>query len=112
VVRNIWRLYGGWYDGNPANLKPARDVDLAREMSTLAGGADVLAARTESLAGDGNFRLACHLVEMATLADPDSTLIHGIRSAIYKARVKAETSLMATGIYRAAHLDSNDRLPS
>ncbi|MDH3642055.1 MAG: MBL fold metallo-hydrolase, partial [Gammaproteobacteria bacterium] len=23
VVRNIWRMYGGWYDGNPANLKPA-----------------------------------------------------------------------------------------
>ena len=23
VVRNIWRLYGGWYDGNPAHLKPA-----------------------------------------------------------------------------------------
>ena len=22
VVRNIWRLYGGWYDGNPAHLKP------------------------------------------------------------------------------------------
>ena len=23
VVRNLWRLYGGWYDGNPAHLKPA-----------------------------------------------------------------------------------------
>ena len=27
VVRNIWRMYGGWYDGNPANLKPAHDAD-------------------------------------------------------------------------------------
>lgn len=23
VVRNLWRLWGGWYDQNPANLKPA-----------------------------------------------------------------------------------------
>ena len=23
IVRNVWRLYGGWYDGNPAHLKPA-----------------------------------------------------------------------------------------
>jgi alkyl sulfatase BDS1-like metallo-beta-lactamase superfamily hydrolase len=23
VVRNIWHLYGGWFDGNPAHLKPA-----------------------------------------------------------------------------------------
>ncbi len=22
VVRNIWRLYGGWWDGDPAHLKP------------------------------------------------------------------------------------------
>ena len=25
VVRNVWRLYGGWYDGNPAHLKPPRE---------------------------------------------------------------------------------------
>jgi len=50
VVRNIWRLYGGWYDGNPANLKPAREVELAREMATLVGGAEVLARRGEELA--------------------------------------------------------------
>ncbi|MFM7064250.1 MAG: MBL fold metallo-hydrolase, partial [Actinomycetes bacterium] len=50
VVRNLWRLYGGWYDGNPANLKPAREVDLACEVAALAGGADVLAARAEQLA--------------------------------------------------------------
>ena len=29
VVRNIWRLYGGWYDGNPANLKPAPEAAVA-----------------------------------------------------------------------------------
>ena len=30
VVRNIWRLYGGWWDGNPAP-KPAPDAALAAE---------------------------------------------------------------------------------
>ena len=23
VVRILWRLYGGWYDGDPSHLKPA-----------------------------------------------------------------------------------------
>ena len=23
LIRNIWRLYGGWWDGDPAHLKPA-----------------------------------------------------------------------------------------
>ena len=110
VVRNIWRLYGGWYDGNPANLKPARDADLAREMADLAGGASVLAARATALTADGDLRLACHLIEMAHLADPDDPTIQGIRAEVYEARRRTETSFMATGIYRAAALDSRDRL--
>ena len=39
VVRNLWRLYGGWYDGNPARLKPPTDAAIAAEMASLAGGA-------------------------------------------------------------------------
>ena len=30
IVRNVWRLYGGWYDGNPARLKPPRDAVARR----------------------------------------------------------------------------------
>ena len=36
VVRNTWRLYGGWYDGNPANLKPARTSALFSAVSVKA----------------------------------------------------------------------------
>jgi alkyl sulfatase BDS1-like metallo-beta-lactamase superfamily hydrolase len=72
VVRNIWRLYGGWYDGNPANLKPAADVGLACETAALAGGAEVLAARAEALAEEGDLRLASHFAEMAVMAEPES----------------------------------------
>ncbi|MGB1191117.1 MAG: alkyl sulfatase dimerization domain-containing protein, partial [Pseudomonadales bacterium] len=39
VIRNIWRMYGGWYDGNPAHLKPAPEKTLALELAQLAGGA-------------------------------------------------------------------------
>jgi alkyl sulfatase BDS1-like metallo-beta-lactamase superfamily hydrolase len=108
VVRNIWRLYGGWYDGNPAHLKPAREMELAREMAALAGGADVLARRGDALAAAGELRLACHLVEMAALAEPESKIIHGIRAAVYEQRRRSETSMMATGIYRAAAHDSSN----
>ncbi len=108
VVRNLWRLYGGWYDGNPAHLKPAPEAELAGEIAALAGGADVLTARAEALAGDGNLRLACHLIEAAVLAEPANKRIHQARAAIYQARRAAESSFMATGIYRAAMLDSQE----
>ena len=32
VVRNIWRLYGGWYDGYPENRKPAPAPAFALEV--------------------------------------------------------------------------------
>ena len=56
IVRNLWRLYGGWYDGNPSHLKPARDAALASELAGLAGGADVLARRAVELAATGERR--------------------------------------------------------
>ena len=37
VVRNLWRMYGGWYDGNPANLKPAPERALAAELADTRG---------------------------------------------------------------------------
>ncbi|MGH2685020.1 MAG: MBL fold metallo-hydrolase, partial [Actinomycetota bacterium] len=43
VVRNVWRLYGGWWDGNPARLKPPPDAAVAGEVAALAGGALPLA---------------------------------------------------------------------
>jgi alkyl sulfatase BDS1-like metallo-beta-lactamase superfamily hydrolase len=106
VVRNIWRMYGGWYDGNPANLKPAADAALAGELAELAGGAAKLAARAEALAAAGELRLACHLVELATLAAPEDKSVHGIRAAIFQQRRDNETSLMAKGIYGYASGES------
>ena len=50
IVRTIWRLYGGWWDGNPATLKPAPERALAAEIARLAGGAAALAARAVELA--------------------------------------------------------------
>src|SRR5439155_26455131 len=49
VGRNVWRLYGGWYDGNPAHLKPAPEGRVAAEVAALAGGASRLAERARAL---------------------------------------------------------------
>ncbi|MBW1788334.1 MAG: MBL fold metallo-hydrolase [Deltaproteobacteria bacterium] len=37
LVRNIWRFYGGWYDGMPSHLKPAPEKNQAEEIARLAG---------------------------------------------------------------------------
>jgi len=98
VIRNIWRLYGGWWDGNPANLKPARDSVVASELATLAGGALRLAERAVELTAT-DMRLACHLAELAALAEPDDARVHEVRAMVFQARREQETSLMAKGIF-------------
>lgn len=108
VIRNIWRQYGGWYDGNPAHLKPASDQALAAEIARLAGGATALAERARELC-EQDPRLACHLVELAVQAEPESAAAHAIRAEVYQTRRDRETSLMAKGIFGSAANESRSR---
>lgn len=108
IVRNIWRLYGGWYDGNPANLKPPPFGRLAAELTQLAGGPADLARRASDLKVQGDLRLAAALVEIAAAAgdDPD---VERVRAEIYDAFADSEPSLMAKNIYRAAARESHKK---
>jgi len=106
ILRNIWRLYGGWYDGEPDNLLPAPRVEQAREWIALAGGLDVVLARAAALKVEGNLRLACHLVEFAVIAEPESKAVHDLRRDIYESRAKQEESSMSRNILNHAALAS------
>jgi len=106
VVRNVWRLYGGWYDGTPSSLKPARQAAVASELANLAGGALALARRAETLAGAGQLAVACHLIDLAAAADPASGPVHGIRADIYWQRRAEQQSVMAAAIYESAARES------
>jgi alkyl sulfatase BDS1-like metallo-beta-lactamase superfamily hydrolase len=109
IINNIWRLYGGWYDGNPSRLKPAPDAALAAEVASLSGGVDVLVNRAAALAEADELRLACHLIEMAVMAEPDNRKAHGARAEIYARRRDSEGSLMSHGIFGAAAGESQGK---
>lgn len=109
IVRNVYRLYGGWYDGNPANLKPAPDAAVAAEVAALAGGASALIDRALALADEGELRLAGHLVEMAALAEPESRDAHTARASVNAKRVADESALMSKGVFGAASRESDAR---
>jgi alkyl sulfatase BDS1-like metallo-beta-lactamase superfamily hydrolase len=106
VVRNTWRLYGGWYDGNPSRLKPAPDVTVAREVAALAGGPAALASRAVAVAAAGDLRLAGHLADWAGLAAPDDPDVHQARAEIYERRVADASSTMAKGVFGWAARES------
>ena len=106
LIRNVWRLYGGWWDGDPAHLKPAPASALARELAALAGGATKLAERAGMLADRGDLRLAGHLAEFAAQAEPENANLHRVRVAVNRKRAAAESTLMARGVFNAAARES------
>lgn len=106
VVRNVWRLYGGWYDGDPAHLKPAPAARLAAELADLAGGAARLADRARELAGTGELRLAGHLAELAVQASPGDAGLHAVRAEVFGRRAREEASTMARGVFAWAARES------
>ncbi len=102
VVRNVWRLYGGWYDGTPSHLEPASMRDLGSEVAGLAGGATALAARAVEHAREGRWRVAGHLADWALAAAPDHPDVQRDHAEVYEGRAKQTRVLMTRGIYRDA----------
>ncbi|MCJ7491484.1 MAG: MBL fold metallo-hydrolase [Dehalococcoidia bacterium] len=106
VVRNIWRLYGGWYDFNPSHLKPAPEAEQGAEIAALAGGVPALIERARSLMEQGNLRLSCLVIEWAAAAEPDNRRVHELRAEVYGTRNSEETATMTKGVFGFAERES------
>jgi alkyl sulfatase BDS1-like metallo-beta-lactamase superfamily hydrolase len=106
IVRNIWRLEGGWHDGVPSHLKPAPEAAQAREIADLAGGAGRIIERALAKFEARDFALAAHLIDLAVAAAPDDKAAHEARTKIYATRALDSRSTMAHGIFRAAAVES------
>lgn len=109
LVRGIYHLYGGWFDGDAAHLKPARAVDLARELAALAGGAGRLADRARALSEAGQARLAVALVELAGASAPEDRRIQADRAAVLQKAIDGEDSLMGKAFLAVSQRDAARR---
>ena len=109
LVRAIYHLYAGWFDGNPAHLKPAKSADLALELARLAGGADSLAERAAVLAREGNTRVAAHLAEFASDAAPEDRSVQAMRADVLSRCIEREGSLMGKAFLAVYERDARRR---
>ncbi len=110
IVRNLLRLWGGWWDGNAANLLPAPWAAQAAEVARLAGGVEHVVARGRALLDAGDDTMAAHLAEWATRAVPDDPATQALKRDVYARRLARAESLMARGIFRAAMHDAQRAL--
>ena len=110
IVRNLLRLWGGWWNGNAAELLPATPARQAEEVARLAGGVAAVVTRARTLLDAGDATTASHLAEWATRADPHDRAAQAVKRDVYARRLAEAESLMARGIFRAAMHDAERAL--
>jgi alkyl sulfatase BDS1-like metallo-beta-lactamase superfamily hydrolase len=109
VARNVYRLYGGWYDGDPANILPAHSEEIAAAL-IAATGAEPILSRARKLRDDGDLQLASHLTDFVRKGDPDNRQAWELWRDLFAARAAGEPSLMARGAFHAAVREADERL--
>lgn len=110
IVRNLLRLWGGWWNGNAADLLPATWEAQAREIAGLAGGVGAIVKRGRALLEQGDAVLASHLAEWATRAAPEDAEAQRLKHDVYERRLASAQALMAQGIFRAAMNEAKEKL--
>jgi len=109
VARNVYRLYGGWYDGDPANILPAHSEEIAVALVSVAGGENLL-GRARRLRDEGDPQLACHLVDIVRKGEPQNREAWELWRELFAARAAGEQSLMARGAFLSAVREAEARL--
>jgi glyoxylase-like metal-dependent hydrolase (beta-lactamase superfamily II) len=111
IVQGVWRQYGGWYDGDPADFFPASTADQAAEIVKL-GGAGALLSRARDLQTVGDLPLACHLVDWVCKAEPANVEARGLQRDLFQARSLLESNIMSRHAFEAAAAEAEKRLPA
>lgn len=109
IARNVFRLYGGWWDGNAATMLPAHSSEVMGALIDAVGATPIL-DRAKAARDAGDLRLACHLVDFVRRGDPSNREGWELWRDLFTARAVQEESLMARGAFKAAVRDAEARL--
>jgi len=109
IARNVYRLYGGWYSGDPADMLPAHSHDVAAVLVDAAG-ADPILARARKVRDEGDLQMACHLVDFVRKGQPGNREAWELWRDLFTQRADVERSLMARGAFLSAVREAEAQL--
>jgi alkyl sulfatase BDS1-like metallo-beta-lactamase superfamily hydrolase len=109
-VRGIYLGYAGWFDGNPSNMLGVDALDSTSELMALAGGADKVAAKAESLYQEGKFNQALSLADIVLTNQPENKVAHSIKLKIFKTELKNAINFNSAGWLKYGILKSERAL--
>ena len=109
IVQAVWRQYGGWYDGNPADFFAAATADQATEIVKLVG-VSALLSRARDLHTTGDLPLACHLVDWVCKVEPENAEARALQRDLFQARSEVEANMMARNVFKGAAAEAEKHL--
>jgi glyoxylase-like metal-dependent hydrolase (beta-lactamase superfamily II) len=109
IIQGVWREYGGWYDGNPADFFAARTAAQAAEIVKLTGAA-ALIGRARDLQAVGELPLACHLVDWVCKVEPENADARRLQGELFTARSETEPNMMARNTFKGAAAEAQTHL--
>lgn len=101
VVRDVLRMYAGWWGGNPAELIPAKRAEVARDLVATAGR-EAMIDRVEKLLAERAPRRALHMVMHLVDANPSDHEAQSLVVAACEAIIEIEPSFIARNFYETA----------
>jgi len=103
IIHGVHRRYAGWYNGNPSELFPARNAEIATEVVKLAGS-DKILQEAQHLKAGGKIQLSLNVIDFVVKGTQDKSVRKEalvLKSELLKARADVEPSYIARNIFRA-----------
>lgn len=105
IVRDLIREESGWWDRNPTTLHPSPPDAVARATFDAIADPDVVIARAEALAADGDPQLAMHVIDLVALGPDDEPAViraRSLKADLCRARSKQIAPYPSKGLYKSS----------
>ncbi|MGB5950135.1 MAG: alkyl sulfatase dimerization domain-containing protein [Parvibaculum sp.] len=112
-AKAVYQRYLGWFDGNPAHLRPLPPVEAANRYVEFMGGADALLSKARVSYDKGDYRWVAEVVNHLVFADPANAEARHLQAdALEQLGYQAESGPWR-GFYLTAAMElRNPRPPS
>jgi alkyl sulfatase BDS1-like metallo-beta-lactamase superfamily hydrolase len=108
AIKGTYRRYSGWFDGNPTNLHPAKNSEVAQEILSLIKDPSEIIERCKVLSDQGNYQMALHLIDILVMGCKDSLAIKTKIELIEKIS-ESNDNFISRNIYRQLALKSKEK---
>lgn len=103
IVRDIYRSENGWWDRNPTSLHPEAPETIGRAVAEAITDKRGVIAHACSLAKEGRWQLALHVIDLLAIAEGDAPEIaeaRSLKAEWLRERARQVPSYVSRNLYR------------